>query len=321
MPEIVLLDGHTMNPGDLSWEPLERLGRLTRYARSAGSEVAERAAGAAIVLTNKTPVTREAIERLPELRYVGVLATGVNVVEIEAARERGVVVTNVPGYSTASVAQHAIALLLELTNRVGDHDASVHRGGWAGSPDFSYTLGPVTELADKTFGVIGMGATGQAAARIAAALGMRIAAAHQRSMDRVAIPGVEIAWMEHDALVAEADVVSLHCPLTPETRGLMGPDRLARMKPGAMLINTGRGPLVDEAALAAALCAGRIGGAGLDVLSEEPPPPSNPLLSAPRCVITPHNAWASVEARARLMEEVAANIEAHLRGETRNRVA
>lgn len=315
---IVVLDGLTLNPGDLDWSPLKQLGELVVHDRTPAGMVVERAAGFGVALTNKTPISRDTIARLPGLRYVGVLATGYNVVDTAACRQRGVVVSNVPGYSTASVAQQVFALLLEVVNRVGAHDRAVHEGRWASCPDFSFTLGPIGELAGKTLGIVGLGAIGQRVAMIGSALGMEIAAAHQRSMDRVRLPGVAVDWMTTDDLFARSDVISLHCPLTEATRHLVNAARLATMKRSAVLINTGRGPLVDESALAGALRDGRIAGAAVDVLSCEPPSADNPLLSAPNCVITPHIAWASVEARQRLMRIAADNVRAFLDGRPTN---
>lgn len=311
---IVVLDGYTLNPGDVPWTPFEPLGALEIHDRTPEPLVASRAAGAPYVLTNKALVSAQTIMALPGLKYIGVLATGTNIVDLKAARDHGVTVTNVPGYSTDSVAQLVFALLLELSCHTASHAMAVHDGDWVQSPDFSFTVAPITELAGKTLGVVGLGAIGQRVAKIGAALGMKIAAAHQRSMDRVSIPGVEVRWLAVDDLLKESDVVTLHCPLTDQTRHLINTERLAMMKRTAVLINTGRGPLIDEAALADALQRGVIAGAGLDVLSAEPPPQTNPLLNAPRCIITPHIAWASVEARRRLMHMAAENLRAFIAG-------
>jgi glycerate dehydrogenase len=322
--QIVVLDGYTLAPGGshggdaLDWAPLEALGEVTIHDRTAGGEVVSRAKGAPIVLTNKTPLGGEVIERLPGLKYIGVTATGVNVVDLDAARRHGVVVTNVPGYSTETVVQHVFALLLELVVHTCGHVRAVADGRWVGCEDFSFRVGPITELAGKTMGIVGMGAIGRRVAAVADALGMRVAAAHQSSMARVTVPGVEVRWAPIDELVAMADVITLHCPLTDQTRHLINAERLARVKPTAILINTGRGDLVDEAALAGALHGGAIAGAGLDVLSSEPPAAGNPLLSAPRCVITPHIAWASIESRRRMMVLAAGNVAAFIKGEPIN---
>lgn len=324
-PKIVVLDGYTLAPAPgaalspahepaIDWAPLQTLGNLTVYDRTDPDQVVERVGDAPVILTNKTLLTAQALASLPGLRYIGVLATGVNVVDLPAARRQGITVTNAPGYSTDSVAQHVFALLLELTNHTAAHHDAVRRGQWTRCPDFSFTVAPITELAGLTFGVVGVGSIGRRVAGIASALGMNVAAAHQSSMGRVDIPGVTIRWLPLDELVTQADVLSLHCPLNDQTRHLVNAQRLARMKPTAILINTGRGLLVDDAALARALHEGRLAGAGLDVLSEEPPPADNPLLHAPRCVITPHMAWASTAVKRRLMDLIAKNIRAFLDG-------
>lgn len=318
---IVVLDGQTLCPGGadpLDWSPLRDLGEVTVHARTSPDEVADRAAGAAIVLTNKTVIDTDAIARLPELRYIGVLATGWNVVDVEAAHARGVVVTNVPSYGTDSVAQHVFALLLELVSQTSVHADAVRKGQWVRSPDWSLTVAPLVELAGKALGIVGLGSIGKRVAQIGAAMGMSILAAKQSSMHRVLLPGFEVQWVEVDDLFAQADVVSLHCPLTDETRGLANAKRIGRMKPTSYLINTARGGLVAESALAAALGGGAIAGAGLDVLSVEPPTASNPLLKAPRCVITPHVAWATTEARRRLLQTAANNIKAFAMGQPIN---
>ena len=335
-PKIVVLDGFTLtrrsaepgvvvgpaDPSHPTWETLEALGDLKVYDRSEAHQVIERAENAQVILTNKVPITSDALASLPEVQYIGVLATGVNNVDLEAARERGVVVTNVPAYSTASVAQHVFALLLELVHHTGANDQAARDGTWAKNVDFSFSVDAMTELDGKTLGIVGLGAIGRRVAQIAAAMGMKIAAAHQSSMDRVRVDGVaDIRWLTIDDLVAQADVVTLHCPLTPQTHGLINADRLSRMKSTAILINTGRGPLVDEPALAEALHDRVIAGAGLDVLTSEPPPADHPLLAAPRCVISPHVAWATVEARGRLMKQAVANVAAFLNGSPVHRVA
>jgi len=314
--KIVVLDGHALNPGDLSWQGLGQCGELTVYDRTTPELVAERAAGARIVLTNKVFLGEAEMAMFPELRYIGVLATGVNVVDLAAARTRGIVVTNVPAYSTPSVAQHVFALLLELSRGVGRHAALVREGTWCRSADFAFWQTPQVELAGKTLGIVGFGGIGRAVARIARAFDMHILV-HTRTPDPQA-SDVEFTTIER--VFAEADVVSLHCPLSVETQGLVNAGRLASMKPSAFLINTGRGPLVDEAALADALQRGVIAGAGLDVLSQEPPASDNPLLNAPNCLITPHLAWATLAARQRLMETVVANVKAFLAGTPQNQV-
>ena len=311
MTRIVILDGYTANPGDLSWDALQSLGEVVVHDRTAPAEVVARAKGADVVLTNKTVLTSEMLGCLPDLKLVCVLATGFNVVDVAAARARGVPVCNVPEYSTPNVAQAVFALILELTNRTGHHDATVHAGRWAACPDFCYWDGELVELAGRTMGIVGYGRIGRAVADVARAFGMKVLF-HRRS------PDGDPAWVGIDRLFAESDVVSLHCPLTPETNQLVDARRLSLMKPTAFLVNTARGALVNEADLAAALAAGRIAGAGLDVLSVEPPSPANPLLAAPRCVITPHIAWATHDARRRLLDTTAGNVAAFLANAPRN---
>ncbi|MFM7108127.1 MAG: D-2-hydroxyacid dehydrogenase [Planctomycetaceae bacterium] len=308
---IVVLDGFTTNPGDLSWAPVEACGHVTVFDRTEPVDVVARAAAADVVLTNKTELGRAEIASLPRLKMIGVLATGTNVVDLAAARERGVPVCNVPEYGTASVAQATFALLLELTNRVGHLDATVRAGRWSACPDFCYWDGDLVELVGLTLGIVGHGRIGRAVAALGRAFGMRILF-HRRGAD------VDPGCVDLDRLFSESDVVSLHCPLTPETRGLVDVRRLALMKPTAFLVNTARGALVDEAALAAALEAGRIAGAGIDVLAVEPPPAANPLLHARNCVITPHVAWATRNARRRLVEATADNVRAFAAGRPQN---
>jgi len=318
---IVCLDGYTANPGDLDWAPFAKLGRFECHDRTDPADVVARARGAECVLTNKTVLAAETLAALPELGYIGVLATGYNVVDIEAARQRGIVVTNVPSYSTEAVAQHTIALLLEWASRVGAHDRAVHAGRWANqSPDFSFTVAPTRELAGRTIGLVGLGDIGQAVARLATALGMKVIASNRSGRAPELPAGVDVEMVKMDELFAQADVVSLHCPLTEQTRRLVGRERLSRMKPGAFLINTARGPLVDEAALAEALATGRLAGAAVDVLFTEPPRPDTPLLAAPNCIITPHIAWCARDARRRLIAIAAANLEAYLNGRPVNQV-
>lgn len=310
---IVVLDGHTLNPGDLSWEGLETHGDCTIHDRTPSAQTIERAAGAEVVLTNKTVLDQAVIEQLPAMRYIGVLATGYNVVDIEAARERGIPVTNVPTYGTASVAQMVFAHLLNLTQRVADHAAGVRDGRWAKSVDFCYWDTPLVELDGLAMGIVGYGRIGRAVGQIARAFGMRVLAHDAYPISDPA--GAEVADIE--TVFRESDVVSLHCPLTPETEKLVNVERLALMKPGAFLINTSRGPLVDEAALAEALNAGRLAGAGLDVLGVEPPTESR-LLSAQNCFITPHIAWATRSARSRLLNTAIDNVGAFLAGTPTN---
>ncbi|HEY7746775.1 MAG TPA: D-2-hydroxyacid dehydrogenase [Desulfuromonadales bacterium] len=320
--KIVVLDGFTLNPGDLSWQALEALGDCTVYERTPKELMLERAAEAEIVLTNKVVLGPEEIARLPQLRYIGVLATGYNVVDVEAARQRNVTVTNVPAYSTASVAQMVFALLLELSQQVGHHAGLVREGRWAASVDFCFWDRPLLELDGLTLGIVGFGAIGRRVARLGRAFGMEVLVhtAHPEKY-RETEEGRQARFVGLDKLFRASDAVSLHCPLTEETRALVDTRRLELMKPTAFLLNTGRGPLVDEAALAAALNAGRIAGAGLDVLSVEPPPVSNPLLQAANCCITPHIAWATRAARQRLMATAVGNICAYLTGAPQNVVS
>ncbi len=310
-------DGEPGEPGEPSWDAFEAIGELTVYDRTGPGEVMDRVNGASILLTNKTPLPADVIAELPELRYIGVLATGVNVVDLPAARDAGVTVTNIPGYSGSAVAQHVFALLLALTNHVAEHDRAVHDGEWTDCPDFSFTHGAITELAGKTLGIVGAGDIGQRVARIGHALGMEVLI-HSRTRRDLGVP---TRWVSMDQVFEQSDVLSLHCPLTDETHHLVDAARLASMKPTALLINTARGPLIDEPALASTLNQSRIAGAALDVLSIEPPTADYPLLSAPRCIITPHNAWAAREARHRLMQLAADNLRSFLEGKPVNVVS
>ena len=314
--KIVVLDGWTLNPGDLSWTDLEQLGEVTVYDRTAPGEILSRAEGAAVALTNKVPFTAETIAALPDLRLISVLATGVNPIDIEAARRRGIPVSNVPGYSTESVVQSTFAHLLNLASALSYFTAKTREGVWTASPDFTFYGAPLVELAGKTFGIVGFGAIGKRVAQVAEAFGMNVIA-YSRSLK----PGEKIGSVTAvalDDLFARADVVSLHCPLTAENRHMVSAARLASMKKSAFLINTARGPLVDPEALADALNEGRLAGAGMDVLTTEPPAETEQLLSARNCFITPHNAWATREARLRLMAETVANVRAFLEGKPRN---
>ena len=327
--KIVILDGHTANPGDLSWDEFANLGELEVFPRTSLEQIVSRLQGAAIAITNKAIIDRKTISALPELRYIGVTATGYNIVDIEVARERGIVVTNVPEYSTPDVAQAVFALLLELTNRTGHHAQTVRDGKWSRAEDFSYWDYPLVGLAGLTLGIIGYGRIGQAVGRIGRAFGMNLLAATRRSSS-AGTKSMEMRQststttytirrqIELDPLLGESDVISLHCPLTPETKGLVNAAFLAKMKPTAFLINTARGGLVDEASLADALNHGRIAGAGLDVLSVEPPPLNNPLLNAKNCIITPHIAWATKTARTKLLQTSAENIRAWMNGKAQN---
>lgn len=313
--KIVMLDAHTANPGDLSWEAFEAIAPCEMHPRTAVADTVARCAGAEVVITNKAPLTREMLAALPDLKYIGVIATGFNIVDTVAAKERGIVVTNVPGYGTPAVAQHVFALILELANHVGHAAASVRDGGWVRCPDFCYWDHPIIELQGRTLGIIGYGGIGTAVARIGAAFGMKILAS-KRSWKENPSAGIDAASVED--ILKNADVISLHCPLTDDTKHLINARSIELMKKDAFLINTGRGPLIDEQALADALNAGRIAGAGLDVLSVEPAKADNPLLTAKNCLITPHVAWASREARTRLIAACAANVRAFLAGKPVN---
>lgn len=315
--KIVILDGYTLNPGDLSWKPIEELGELTVYDRTPPEQVVKRAAGAEMVLTNKTILSRSSIEQLHRLQYIGVLATGYNIVNIEAARDRGIPVTNVPMYATQSVAQAVFAHLLNLTHHVAEHAQGVRAGRWSACEDFCYWDWPLVDLADLTMGIIGFGRIGQAVARAALAFQMQVLAYDADKEVKKRLPE-GVRWADLETLFRQSDVVSLHCPLTADNQKLIDAQRLALMKPTAFLINTSRGGLIDEAALAEALNTGQIAGAGLDVLSVEPPPADHPLLAARNCYITPHQAWATKAARERLLQTAADNIRAFLAGKPQN---
>ena len=316
--KIVILDGFTTNGGDLSWNGISELGDLTVYDRTAPGEVIDRCLGAEAVLTNKVIITDEVMQALPKLKYIGVMATGYNVVDIDAARRRGIVVTNVPAYSTPSVAQMVFAHLLNITNQVALHDRQVHEGRWAGNQDFCFYSAPLIELASKQMGIVGLGQTGSAVAKIALALGMRVMAYTSKSQESLP-EGIIKGSL--DEMFATSDVVSLHCPLTPDTKHIVNAARLATMKPSAIVINTGRGPLVNEQDLADALNNGTIAAAAVDVLSTEPPTADNPLLAARNCHITPHIAWASQAARARLIDTLTSNLKGYISGNVVNNVA
>jgi glycerate dehydrogenase len=315
---IVILDGHCVNPGDLSWDELRQFGEVRVFDRTQSDEVVGRAAGAEIVLLNKTPLPREVLAQLPALKYIGVLATGYDVVDMDAAREHGITVTNVPTYGTASVAQFVFALLLELCHHVQLHSDAVRNGEWSQNADWSFWKTPLVELAGKTMGIIGFGRIGRQTGRIADAMGMRVLAADTYRGDPPDWQGFR--WGTIEEVLRESDVVSLHSPLTPETEGMVNARTLALMKPAAFLINTSRGPLVVEADLADALNQGRLAGAGLDVLPVEPPAADSPLLSARNCLVTPHMAWATREARRRLVRLVVENVAAFLAGKAQNAV-
>lgn len=313
--KIVVLDGYCLNPGDLDWAPLNKLGEVMVYDRTIQDTLLTRAEDAEVLLTNKTVIDAETMDALPKLRYIGVLATGYNVVDVKHAAEKGIVVTNIPAYSTSSVAQMVMAHLLNVTQSVAHYAADNRRLRWCGSVDFSYTDTPLIELAGKTMGVVGLGNTGMATARIALAMGMKVIAMTSKTTLPEGITSVS-----KKELFSTADVVSLHCPLTPDTQHIICDETLSMMKTSAILINTGRGPLVDESALAKALNEERIMAACLDVLSQEPPMPDNPLLTARNCHITPHIAWATLEARQRLLDIAVGNIASWKKGNPVNTV-
>jgi glycerate dehydrogenase len=314
--KIVVLDGYCVNPGDLSWDGLRAFGEVVVYDRTPAAEAAARAHGATAVLLNKTPLTADTLAQLPDLKYIGVLATGYNVIDIEAARGQGITVTNIPTYGTASVAQFVFALLLELCHNVKLHADAVRAGEWSRHEDWSFWKSPLVELEGKTMGVIGFGRIGRSVGRIAVAMGMRVLANDTYQGGPPDYEGFH--WASRDELLRKSDVVSLHSPLFPDTQGMIHAGTLAHMKPSAFLINTSRGALVVDQDLADALNAGRLAGAGLDVLTVEPPAETNPLLTARNCLVTPHIAWATREARARLIDAVIGNISAFLSGNPSN---
>lgn len=315
--KIVVLDGYTLCPGDLDMGALRALGEVAFYDRTPQEEIAQRIGDAPVVLTNKARITREVMDACPRMQYIGVLATGYNVVDIPAAKERGIVVTNVPAYSTQAVAQHTMALLLASMSRVSEYDARVKQGAWSASPDFCFYAGPMEEVAGKTLGIVGFGHIGQAVARAALGLDMRVIV-HTRTPKA----GFEqVTFVTLDEMLASSDVITLHCPLTEKTQGLIGSEAIARMKDGVRVINTARGPLVNEGAMAEALLCGKVACYMADVLSAEPPSPDNPLLSAPNTILTPHVAWAPRQTRARLEEIAVGNVRAFLEGAPRNVVS
>lgn len=313
--KIVILDGYTLNPGDLSWEGLEKLGDLTVYDRTPTEQVYERIKNADIVFTNKTPLNAETISKCSDLKYIGVLATGYNIVDVKAARERNIPVSNIPVYGTNAVAQMAIALLLEICHHVGAHSDSVHNGDWMKNPDWSYWNYPLIELAGKTMGIIGFGRIGQSTAKIASALGMNIIANSGNSKSGRNEYG---EYVSLDELLAKSDVISLHSPLFPSTEGIINKNSIAKMKDGVIIINNSRGQLIVEQDLADALNSGKVYAAGLDVVSSEPIKADNPLLKAKNCIITPHISWAPKESRIRLMNFAVENLQSFLHGQTIN---
>lgn len=315
--DIVVLDGYTLNPGDISWDGLASLGNLKVYDRTAydisgANLIVERAKDADVVFTNKTPITREILARLPKLKFIGVLATGYNVVDLEAARERGIPVSNIPAYGTDAVAQMTIALLLEMCNHVGIHSESVFKGQWTNNEDFCYWNKSLIELAGKTMGIVGFGQIGQATANIALALGMDILVNSRSKMKE--LEGERVRFVDLETLFKDSDVISLHCPLTETNKGMINKGSISKMRDGVMIINTARGGLVVDEDLADALNRGKVEGAALDVVSQEPIPADNPLLKAKNCIITPHIAWAPVEARQRLMDIAVDNLRKFLEG-------
>lgn len=312
--KIIVLDGYTENPGDLSWSGFEQLGQITVYDRSKLAETAliERIGDAEIVLTNKTPLSKTVINAAPNLKYIGVLATGYNVVDVEAAKEKGIVVTNIPTYGTEAVAQFTIALLLEMCHHIGEHSMSVKKGDWEKNADWCYWHYPLVELLNKTLGIIGYGRIGQQVAQIAKAFGMNVIAVDQQHAIHSTQEDVE--FVTTDELFERSDVISLHCPLFPETQGMINAENIAKMKDGVMIVNSSRGPLINEADLAQALNAGKVGAAAVDVVSQEPITADNPLLTAKNMIITPHIAWATKEARSRLMAIAVENATAFIAG-------
>ncbi|NLB91799.1 MAG: D-2-hydroxyacid dehydrogenase [Bacteroidales bacterium] len=312
--KIVILDGYTLNPGDLSWDEIRKLGECTVYDRTPPEKILERASKVAAIFTNKVVIGRDIIKQLPDLKFIGVLATGYNVVDLQAAAEADILVANIPAYSTASVAQMVFSHILNIAQNVSKHAKSVKDGDWTNSIDFTYHLTPQTELAGKTLGIIGFGQIGQAVARVGLAFGMKILFQNRSKKETNA----DFRQVDLDTLLAESDFISLNCPLTDENAGFINKSTIGKMKKSAILINTGRGALINEKDLADALNSGRIAGAGLDVLSTEPPKAENPLLAAKNCYITPHIAWATKEARQRLMQIAAQNLKAFINGTPQN---
>lgn len=319
--KIVVLDGYTLNPGDISWERLQRFGECTVYDRTSLTnveETIERIGEAEIVFTNKTPLPAAVLERCPGIKFIGVLATGYNVVDVKKAREQGIVVSNIPTYGTAAVGQFAIALLLEICHHIGHHDKAVHAGRWETNPDWCFWDYPLIELADKTIGIIGYGRIGQSTGRIAQALGMRVLAYDSYPNRELESSTCQYAPLE--GVLTQSDVIALHCPLFPETEGIINKETIAKMKDGVIIINNSRGPLINEQDLADALESGKVAAAGVDVVSTEPVKGDNPLLKAKNCIITPHISWAPKESRKRLMDIAVDNLEAFLKGNPVNEV-
>jgi glycerate dehydrogenase len=312
MRKIVVLDGYAANPGDIPWDGLKALGELKVYDRTPADQIVSRIGDAEYIYTNKTPITRDTLDACPNIKFIGVLATGYDIVDINAAKEKGVTVTNIPGYSTASVAQLVFALLLEICHHVGAHSDAVKAGAWSRSHDFCFWNYPLIELAGKTLGIIGFGRIGQATAKIAVAFGMKVIA-YSRHPDK-SLETDDIKMMGFDEVLAKADVISLHCPLSPSTRGIINKDTIEKMKDGVIIINTARGPLIVEEDLKEALDSGKVYAAAVDVVSKEPIAPDNPLLTCDNCIITPHFGWAPKEARQRLMDIAVNNLKQYLQG-------
>lgn len=314
--KIVVLDGYTLNPGDISWEGLEALGEVTVYDRTKPEEVVERIGDAEVVYTNKTPITRDTLDQCGNIRFIGVLATGYNIIDIEAAKEKGIPVSNIPTYGTAAVSQFAIALLLELCHHIGEHSDAVKNGEWTSNPDWCFWKYPLVELAGKTMGIVGFGRIGQDTGKIAQALGMKVLA--YDAFKRLELESDTCHYTDLDTLLKESDVISLHCPLFPDTEGIINKDTIAKMKDGVMIINDSRGPLIVEQDLRDALDSGKVAGAALDVVSTEPIKMDNPLLGAKNVILTPHIAWAPKESRQRLMDIAVANLKAYVDGQPQN---
>ena len=318
MQKIVVLDGFTLNPGDLNWSGFEKLGEFTVYDHTAAEQIVKRIGNASVVITNKTPIDAAVLEACPSIKYIGVLATGFNVVDVRTATSKGIVVTNIPTYGTTAVAQFAFALLLELCHHVGDHARAVREGRWSSCADFCFWDTPLVELSGKTFGIIGMGRIGYATAVIAQAFGMKVLA--YDAFHNPAWESDTLRYTSFEDLLAQSDVISLHCPLTDETKGIVNKKSIALMKDGVLLLNTSRGPLIVEQDLADALASGKVAGAAVDVVAQEPPKADNVLFSAPNCLVTPHIAWAPKESRTRLMRIAVENLESFLAGTNKNRV-
>ena len=314
--KIVVLDGYTLNPGDISWEGMEALGEVTVYDRTKPEEVVERIGDAEVVYTNKTPITRDTLDQCGNIRFIGVLATGYNIIDIEAAKEKGIPVSNIPTYGTAAVSQFAIALLLELCHHIGEHSDAVKNGEWTSNPDWCFWKYPLVELAGKTMGIVGFGRIGQDTGKIAQALGMKVLAFD--AYKRPELESETCRYADLDTLLAESDVISLHCPLFPDTEGIINKDTIAKMKTGVMIINDSRGPLIVEEDLRDALNSGKVAGAALDVVSTEPIKMDNPLLSATNVILTPHIAWAPKESRQRLMDIAVENLQCFVDGAPQN---